>query len=178
MGGLYLTMFGLLVWIGLGCAIVFYFYMLGEAYPVFKIISYPLLFIITCCVMTGWLALRGLWWLATDGRRRAAPRLRRALLFAWFLIDELVPDEPETEAPEEPQPKPQSAVPPDPLREAFKLFGLKVDCTKEDVLRAHRAAIRKAHPDRGGSAVRAAEINAARDLIMERKGWAAARRAA
>jgi len=52
------------------------------------------------------------------------------------------------------------------------LFGLALIFTREELGRAYKKAIRKAHPDLGGSVEAAQELNVARDLIMSAHGWA------
>lgn len=61
--------------------------------------------------------------------------------------------------------------PPDPFAQALALLGLAQDCTEPALKAAYRAAIRKAHPDTGGSAEAAQAVFAAHDLIRQRKGW-------
>lgn len=56
---------------------------------------------------------------------------------------------------------------------ACKLLGLPPEgFTKAQLSRAYRNAMRKAHPDLGGSPSRAKAINIARDLIRTLQGWA------
>ncbi len=56
---------------------------------------------------------------------------------------------------------------------ACKLLGLPVEgFTKAQLSRAYRTAMRKAHPDLGGSPSCAKAINIARDLIRKQQGWA------
>ncbi|GLP88069.1 J domain-containing protein [Tritonibacter mobilis] len=55
---------------------------------------------------------------------------------------------------------------------ACKLLGLPVEgFTKAQLSRAYRKAMRKAHPDLGGSPSHAKAINIARDLIRKQLGW-------
>ena len=56
---------------------------------------------------------------------------------------------------------------------ACQLLGLPVEgFTKAQLSHAYRKAIRKAHPDLGGSPARAKAINIARDLLRKAQGWA------
>lgn len=64
-----------------------------------------------------------------------------------------------------------TAPPPDPYAQALALLGLAQDCSEPALKAAYRAAIRKAHPDAGGSAAAAQAVIAAHDLIRQRKGW-------
>ncbi len=50
--------------------------------------------------------------------------------------------------------------------DAAKLLGLSVDASPEDILEAHKRLISKVHPDAGGSAELAAQINRARDILL------------
>ncbi len=51
---------------------------------------------------------------------------------------------------------------------AYAILGLTKTATKEDVIRAHRRMMQKVHPDRGGSDFLAAQINAAKDLLVDK----------
>jgi hypothetical protein len=59
----------------------------------------------------------------------------------------------------------------DPYADALACFGLSPRFTQAEFRRAYKQAIRKAHPDVGGSVVQAQAINIARDLIARRHGW-------
>jgi hypothetical protein len=56
-----------------------------------------------------------------------------------------------------------------PMRpaEARKLLGVDAGASAEDIRAAHRVLIAKVHPDAGGSAGLATQVNAARDLLIE-----------
>ena len=55
--------------------------------------------------------------------------------------------------------------------EARKLLGVGEGASADDIRAAHRQLIAKVHPDAGGSAGLATQVNAARDaLIAELKG--------
>ncbi|WP_336487625.1 DnaJ domain-containing protein [Methylobacterium nigriterrae] len=62
--------------------------------------------------------------------------------------------------------------PPDPgamtQEEAYQILGLQSGATPEEVRAAHRALMKRLHPDQGGSAERAARVNAARDRLLNR----------
>ena len=52
--------------------------------------------------------------------------------------------------------------------EAYQLLGLAQGATREEVARAHRTVMKKAHPDHGGSTDLAARVNEAKDVLMRR----------
>lgn len=50
--------------------------------------------------------------------------------------------------------------------EAYKVLGLDAGAGPEDVRRAHRALMKKVHPDQGGSNWLASRINQAKDVLL------------
>ncbi len=50
--------------------------------------------------------------------------------------------------------------------QAREVLGLKADCSKEDIIQAHRRMMQKVHPDRGGSDYLASQINTAKDILL------------
>ncbi|HET8850205.1 MAG TPA: DnaJ domain-containing protein [Marinobacter sp.] len=54
-------------------------------------------------------------------------------------------------------------------QEACDLLGLRPDCTREEVVAAHRRLMLKVHPDRGGSDYLAAKLNEARDVLIDKR---------
>ena len=50
--------------------------------------------------------------------------------------------------------------------EAREVLGLKPECTKDDIILAHRRMMQKVHPDRGGSDYLASQINTAKDVLL------------
>ncbi len=58
-----------------------------------------------------------------------------------------------------------------PLDEAaaYAILGLKSGATQQEVIQAHRKMMQKMHPDRGGSDYLAAQINQAKDLLINKR---------
>ena len=53
-------------------------------------------------------------------------------------------------------------------QEAYQVLGLERGASLEEVRAAHRALMKRLHPDQGGSVERAARVNAARDRLVNR----------
>lgn len=53
------------------------------------------------------------------------------------------------------------------LKEARALLGVDEDATPDDIRAAHKRLMRLAHPDKGGTSGLAAQLNAARDRLLE-----------
>jgi len=53
-------------------------------------------------------------------------------------------------------------------KEALDILGLREGASAEDIVLAHRRLIKQLHPDSGGSAYLSAQINAAKDMLLEK----------
>ena len=57
-----------------------------------------------------------------------------------------------------------------PRSEALRVLGLAEGASEADIVRAHRALMKKFHTDHGGSTTLAARVNQAKDVLMQRQG--------
>ena len=67
-------------------------------------------------------------------------------------------------------PRPPSADGPMTRQDALRTLGLPDDAGPREIVRAHRALIKRHHPDHGGAHADAARINRAKDVLTARSG--------
>lgn len=53
------------------------------------------------------------------------------------------------------------------INDAYKTLELPRNCSRQDIITAHKEKIKKAHPDKSGSTEMASKINRARDILLE-----------
>ena len=53
------------------------------------------------------------------------------------------------------------------INDAYKTLELARNCSRKDIINAHKEKIKKAHPDKSGSTELASKINRARDILLE-----------
>ncbi|UEM04745.1 hypothetical protein JL101_004700 [Skermanella rosea] len=131
---------------------------------VFAALLHLLAFLLMCLCEALALLFRAVLWPLCKGLFRL---LRSAFLILFYFADELRrgPErEDRTDEPAEPEFL-------DLYAQAAARLGLPPVFEAAELERAYRQAIRKAHPDAGGSVGDAQEINAARDLIVRARGW-------
>jgi hypothetical protein len=51
-------------------------------------------------------------------------------------------------------------------KEAARLLGVDLEANSHEIIEAHKRLIAKVHPDAGGSAELAAQVNLARDVLL------------
>lgn len=54
------------------------------------------------------------------------------------------------------------------VSEACEVLGVSPDCSREEVIAAHRRLMQKIHPDRGGNDYLAAKVNEAKSVMLAR----------
>jgi len=68
----------------------------------------------------------------------------------------------------QPHNRQQSATPKNiTSKEAYKILGIEVGATREQIIDAHRKLMQKFHPDRGGTPYMAAMINDAKRVLLD-----------
>ena len=53
------------------------------------------------------------------------------------------------------------------INDAYKTLELPRNCSRQDIISAHKEKIKKAHPDKSGNTEAASKINRARDILLE-----------
>lgn len=67
-----------------------------------------------------------------------------------------------------PRPAPRAAREAMSLNEARSILGVGPDATREEIQAAYRRLMERVHPDKGGAAGLAAQLNAARDRLLRK----------
>jgi hypothetical protein len=88
--------------------------------------------------------------------------LSAAALLAWFLAPALLSPRPSGSAQGQSQETPAEI-------EARTILGVGRGASEAEIRRAYRIKMRSAHPDRGGRHADAAQLTAARDLLLKSK---------
>lgn len=156
-------------------------YIAAEVIPALLVlIYYAFAFFFMCVFESMKFMLIGAGWAVRWGTRiltRTIVRLakgvywvsREAGLFLYILLDEwrrgANTDESADAEPDE-EDEAQHAY-----EAARTLFGLKPAFSRAALDRAYKQAMKRAHPDAGGSTEEAQVINAARDFLMQAEGW-------
>ena len=52
--------------------------------------------------------------------------------------------------------------------EAYEVLGLRRGASRDEIVRTHRAVMKKWHPDQGGTADLAARANEAKEVLLRR----------
>jgi hypothetical protein len=128
------------------------------------------LFLASCCGQVAILLGRALWWFATIAVPIAISAAGRAALFIRIVWQELRSAEHTDGADNHEDDAGPAAT--DHYGDALTVLRLGTAFTREQLNTAYKIAIRKAHPDAGGSLQDAQAVNAARDIILHQKGWA------
>jgi len=53
------------------------------------------------------------------------------------------------------------------INDAYKTLELPRNCSRRDIITAHKEKIKKAHPDKSGNTELASKINRARDILLD-----------
>jgi len=116
-----------------------------------------------------------LWWVLRTGLPLAFAAGRSALLFIIIFIGEWrrgdAPDGDHDDDEHDDDDHDHRDDNARALAQALALLGLGAGFTRDELRRAYKQAIMKAHPDAGGTAAMAAAVNGARDFLMREKDW-------
>jgi len=52
-------------------------------------------------------------------------------------------------------------------QQAYDVLGLQPGATREEIIKAHRSLMHKAHPDKGGSDEQASRLNTAKEILLK-----------
>ncbi len=53
------------------------------------------------------------------------------------------------------------------IEEAYEVLGLAKNCSRKDIIMAHKKLIKELHPDKKGNTFLAAKVNRARDILLK-----------
>jgi DnaJ homolog subfamily C member 19 len=96
------------------------------------------------------------------------PKLLLALAIAWFGWWLWQGPKRVHTSGRRPASPPPPAPPPTDQAAALAILGLGTSASDDDIRAAHRRLLRSVHPDHGGSADLAQQVNAARDVLLRR----------
>jgi hypothetical protein len=69
--------------------------------------------------------------------------------------------------------EPNATTPPPQMdmdeSQALSVLGLKAGASDDDIIAAHRSLMQKFHPDRGGNDFLASQLNAAKDVLLNKR---------
>lgn len=154
----------------LGCAFLIFFLLFTliphEALALVIVIFRVFTFIGEVLAIAAWTVVKALWFVTAKAARLTGRDVYLAATFLYFLTTELLRGAPDDQAEDAGADEDEHD---DALYEvALTLLGLPRDFTRAALDAAYKKAIRKAHPDAGGSIADAQAVNVARDLLLLR----------
>jgi len=132
----------------------------------FELLGYAIAFIFECACVALLFVLRGAGIALTWACRKAARGMGLGFLFLSILIEEW------RRGPEDQQAYDDDDDDDDLYEAARDLLGLRPGFTRKAFERAYKAAMKRAHPDAGGTTAQAQKVNKARETIRRAHGWA------